>query len=244
MLFGETKPSTLSDIILEWVGNVFSIIYFITPTIQIVLLYKNKLQIENIPMCFLISIVLNCLFWIGLGIMKDWVSMIICNGIGLGVNFVMVLLHLYKFFNKRLGAFFAFSLYLLIVIVGLFFIIKSFINDVTTGTIAMILNILMYSSPFVNIIKLIRKGEYNFLSILANIIGFFTCCIWLIYGITKSDASTIISNLISIGLVLIQIITWLVFFYRKKLKHPTEVANVIDEQLDIGIIQTNAISTE
>ena len=107
MLFGETKPSTLSDIILEWVGNVFSIIYFITPTIQIVLLYKNKLQIENIPMCFLISIVLNCLFWIGLGIMKDWVSMIICNGIGLGVNFVMVLLHLYQFFNKRLGAFFA-----------------------------------------------------------------------------------------------------------------------------------------
>ena len=62
MPFGETKPSTLTDKILEWVGNVFSIIYFITPTIQIILLYKKKLQIENIPMCLLISIVLNYIF--------------------------------------------------------------------------------------------------------------------------------------------------------------------------------------
>lgn len=250
------QPSTTKEIVLEWIAQVLSIIYFLTPVIQITLLYQKKLRIEKIPMCLLLTIVFNCLFWLGLGIEKNnyWWSMIICNGIGLGVNYLMVVLHLYKFFNNRFCSFVAFSSYLLIALIVAFILIKESIHeDVTRGFIAMTANVLMYSSPFTNIIKLIRTGEYDFLPILTNIIGFFACTMWIIYGIifTGNDDSkikTIISNAISLVMVLIQIIIWL-FFYMKKLNKIIEKENkkkdnnindvlIQDEILPIGVRET------
>ena len=231
------QPQEPKEKILEWIAQVLSIIYFLTPVIQIILLYQKKLRIEKIPMFLLLTIVFNCLFWLGLGIEEGnyWWSMIICNGIGLSVNFLMVVLHLYKFFDKRLGSFIAFSSYLIIALVVVYILIKESIqNDVTRGFIAMVANVLMYSSPFTNIIKLIRTGEYDFLPILTNIIGFFTCTMWIIYGIVytgnkDSQLKTIISNLISLVMVLIQIIIWLVFFYKKNIKKIIEAENKLKE---------------
>ena len=233
----DTQPATKTEKIIEWIAQISSIIYFLTPLFQIILLYQKKLRIEKIPMLLLFSILLNCLLWIGLGVGGDelWWSMIICNGIGLSVNFLMVVLHLYKFFDKRLGSFIAFSSYLIIALVVVFILIKESIqNDVTRGFIAMVTNVLMYSSPFTNIIKLIRTGEYDFLPILTNIIGFFTCTMWIIYGIVytgnkDSQLKTVISNLISLVMVLIQIIIWLVFFYKKNIKKIIEAENKLKE---------------
>ena len=231
------QPQEPKEKILEWIAQVLSIIYFLTPVIQIILLYQKKLRIEKIPMFLLLTIVFNCLFWLGLGIEEGnyWWSMIICNGIGLSVNFLMVVLHLYKFFAKRLGSFIGLSSYLIIALVLVFILIKESIqNDVTRGFIAMVTNVLMYSSPFTNIIKLIRTGEYDFLPILTNIIGFFTCTMWIIYGIVytgnkDSQLKTVISNLISLVMVLIQIIIWLVFFYKKNIKKIIEAENKLKE---------------
>lgn len=229
----DTQPATKTEKIIEWIAQISSIIYFLTPLFQIILLYQKKLRIEKIPMLLLFSILLNCLLWIGLGVGGDelWWSMIICNGIGLGVNLILVILHLYKFFENRFGSFIGYSLYICIVIALLFVVIHFIAKTVdTVGFCAMIINVFMYTSPASNLIKLFKTSEYDFLPILTNIIGFFACTIWIIYGIILSDSNNsktkiIISNGISLFMVSCQICIWIYFFYKKKIKKIIEIEN-------------------
>lgn len=227
----QSQPATTKEKIMEWIAQIFSIIYFLTPLFQIILLYQKKLRIEKIPMLLLFSILLNCLLWIGLGSNESWSSMIICNGIGLGVNLILVILHLYKFFENRFGSFIGFSLYICIVIALLFVILHYWVHKFDkVGILAMIINVFMYTSPASNLIKLFRTSEYDFLPILTNVIGFFTCTIWIIYGIILNESNDaknniIISNGISLFMVSCQIFIWAYFFYKKKIKKIIELDN-------------------
>ena len=89
---------TASEKIIEWISQVLSTAYFLTPLIPIINVYKNKLSIQKIPLFLLITIILNCLLWLTCGLARRsneggiWISMIITNGIGLLVNFVIFLL--------------------------------------------------------------------------------------------------------------------------------------------------------
>lgn len=71
--------------------------------------------------------------------------------------------------------------------------------------------------------------------ILTNIIGFFTALTWLFYGVIKHDGTnnnelrTIISNGISLFVLLIQIGIWFYFFYTtsKKNTQPLIISDVV-----------------
>ena len=234
-----SEQESTSGIIIEWISQISSTAYFLTPLIPIINVYKNKLSIKKIPLFLLITIILNCLLWLTCGLARRaneggiWISMIITNGIGLLVNFVIFLLYLNKFFQKRLPVFIAFIFFIVVVLVESFLILYFLVGKYDTiGICGMIVNILMYASPSLNIVKLIKTGEYDFLPILTNAIGFVCCLLWIIYGvITKREFQQlriIGSNSISLIVVLIQIGYWSYYFYKKQVQ-PFD-GNILDKE--------------
>ena len=150
--------------------------------------------------------------------------MIITNGIGLLTNFVIFLLYLHKFFQKRLPVFIAFIFFIVVILVESFLILYFLVGKYDTiGICGMIVNILMYASPSLNIVKLIKTGEYDFLPIVTNSIGFVCCLLWIIYGVIVTEGTSqqfriIGSNSISLIVVLIQIGYWSYYFYKKQVQ--------------------------
>ena len=234
------EQESTSGIIIEWISQIASTAYFLTPLIPIINVYKNKLSIKKIPLFLLITIILNCLLWLTCGLTRKaeeggiWISMIITNGIGLLTNFVIFLLYLHKFFQKRLPVFIAFIFFIVVVLVESFLILYFLVGKYDTiGICGMIVNILMYASPSLNIVKLIKTGEYDFLPIVTNSIGFVCCLLWIIYGIIVTEGTSqqfriIGSNSISLIVVLIQIGYWSYYFYKKQVQ-PFD-GNILDKE--------------
>ena len=216
MSFGD-KPKGPAQSLVEWIATGFSIAYFLTPLYQVLSVYRKKMKAEHIPILLLVSIMINCCLWMGFAIRStDWLSMLIGNSIGLGVNYILLILHLYLFFEKKWKPFLGYSLFvtnLLVEIGYLMFLVVQKTDYI--GFTAMLVNVFMYGSPILNIYKLYSTGEYGFLPILTNLIGFMTCIVWMFYGVMTENDNTIISNGVSLLLLVIQIGFWFYFFFRK-----------------------------
>ena len=230
-------PNTSIQRIIEWIASILSMIYFSTPLIQIIKMYKGKLKTEYLPITLLLTILLNCTFWLLHGITssiigdKIWYSLLICNGYGLIINVTLLFLFLYLYLDKNIIQFIGYGLFVINVLGQVCYIIEIWVlkkgaknNEYNNliGTVATIVNVCMYLSPAVNIIKLFQTGKYEFLPIVTNIVGFITTVVWLIYGIlnyddnNKSSRYTLYSNGVSSIIVLIQIIFWIYYFLNSR----------------------------
>ena len=226
-------PITLIQKIVEWIGSILSMIYFSTPLIQIIKMYKGKLKTEYLPITLLLTILFNCTFWLLHGITSSiinkiiWWSLLICNGYGLIINITLLFLFLYLYLDKNIKKFIGYGLFVINLLAEVCYIIEIWVlkkgekndeyNDLI-GTVATIVNVCMYLSPASNIIQLFQTGKYEFLPIVTNIVGFITTLVWFIYGIltyddkNKSARYTLYSNGVSVIIVLIQIIFWIYYF--------------------------------
>lgn len=241
MNFGE-KPNGKIQTILEWVATGFSIAYFLTPLYQVLSSYRKRIDSRQIPLFLLLSILINCTLWVGFAIKeKNWISMLICNSIGLGVNLILLIMHLYLFLERKLKPFIGYSLFVVNLILELFYIMYQIQKYDIIGLTGMCVNVLMYGSPITNIYKLFKSGIYGFLPILTNFIGFLTCIVWIFYGVIQGDYRVIVSNGISCLLVLIQIIFWVYFFYKKlyKLKDSQIQTDDVETKEDVHEISVN-----
>ena len=148
MKFG-IEPQTVLQYTLEWIGNGLSIVYFVSPLIEIVRLYKGKINRKSIPMFLLLSILFNCLFWCIFGYLHDpiWISMMITNGIGLVVNICLMFLYLSLFLDNAVKPFVGYGFFVVNLLVEITYLIHELINsqiiskeDDSLGYIAMVFN--------------------------------------------------------------------------------------------------------
>ena len=248
MKFG-VEPKDVLQSALEWLGNGLSIIYFISPLIEIIRLFKGKINRNSIPVFLLLSILFNCLFWCIFGYLHDpiWLSMIITNGIGLVVNIGLMFLYLYLFLDHAIKPFVGYGFFVVNLLVEITYLIYELMNskiitesDDSLGYIAMIFNVIMYASPITNIVQLFRTKSKDFLPIYTNSIGFFSCTVFIIYGIITKSKETWISNTASLVVIVIQIAFWAYFY----LKHQEEQPIIKVEDVENGDIVKENISTE
>jgi len=64
-------PQTILQKTIEWIASGLSMVYFSTPLIQIIRMYKGKLNVETLPITLLLTILFNCTFWILHGITES-----------------------------------------------------------------------------------------------------------------------------------------------------------------------------
>ena len=238
MKFG-VEPKGILQGSLEWVGHFFSLVYFVSPAIEIVRLYKGKIERKSIPMFLLLSILFNCLFWCIFGFLHDpiWISMMITNGIGLVVNIALMFLYLYLFLDHALKPFIGYGFFVVNLLVEATYLIYELVNrqiitkaDDSLGYIAMVFNVIMYASPITNIIKLFQNKSKDFIPIYTNAVGFLACSVFIAYGVLTESKETWISNTASLAVIVIQIGFW-VYFY---IKNPKSQPIVIIDDVESG----------
>ena len=261
----EIRKSIAAEI-LNYAANFLSLLYFVTPLIQIVRAYKRNLDKEAIPLPLIIFILLNCLLWllnaISSGDLLSWIPLLISNGVGLIINSVILFLYLALLLQstKRFLFYGIFVINVLVEISYLMFryiILKDKENEEEEefefhyiGFAATIINVLMYTSPIVNVIKIVKKKSSELLPIVTLGVGFFCTLTFIAEGLVKyyfydhPDENnqrvyafeTIISNGISFFFIVCQIGIWTYFRCTQKYRK--------DESSKISIVEQPSESKE
>ena len=261
----EIRKSIAAEI-LNYAANFLSLLYFVTPLIQIVRAYKRNLDKEAIPLPLIIFILLNCLLWllnaISSGDLLSWIPLLISNGVGLIINSVILFLYLALLLQstKRFLFYGIFVINVLVEISYLMFryiILKDKENEEEEefefhyiGFAATIINVLMYTSPIVNVIKIVKKKSSELLPIVTLGVGFFCTLTFIAEGLVKyyfyyhKDENnqrvyafeTIISNGISFFFIVCQIGIWTYFRCTQKYRK--------DESSKISIVEQPSESKE
>ena len=84
--------------ILQYIGNISALVYFATPLFQVFKqkLYKKIEDIKNVSLALIISILLNCLFWVLNGFSSDdiseWIPLLISNILFIDLSFLIKVL--------------------------------------------------------------------------------------------------------------------------------------------------------
>ena len=208
--------------ILQYFGNISALIYFATPLFQVYIqkLYKNIDNIKNVSLGLIISILFNCLFWILNAIASNdlsaWIPLLISNIGGLVINVALLFWYLYVLLDHNKKQFLGYGFFVvnLLVEIGYFFyrfVISGSSEDSfhLTGYIATIINIFMYSSPYLNYKQIVNSRNSGSIPLYTIISGICTCLIFFIQGFVsfrtvkdnkrerQSNIETMISNTIS-----------------------------------------------
>lgn len=246
-----------SVVALGYIGNIFSLAFFATPLIQIIQAYKTKIDKNDIPLLLLLLIILNCLLWLinafASGNLSNWIPLLISNGAGLLINLCILFLYLNLILNKNVKQFVFYGIMTLNVLIQISYFMFRFIilKDKDSkdkkqaqkefhliGFVATVINICMYSSTFVNIVKMIKTKRPENLPIFTIGAGLLCTIIFLVQGMIQYNSfseedkkmyaiETMISNGISFLSLTIQGGIWLYYFL-------TRVRNnkVIEEKVE------------
>jgi predicted permease len=198
----EEEPS--GNEALSYIGNIFSLVYFATPLIQIIQAYKSKLDKSDIPIILIVLIILNSLLWLinafSSGSLGGWIPLLISNGFGLLSNVALLFLYLNLLLEKNWKQFLFYGLFTINVIVEISYFMFRFIilsdRDTkadeqkesefhTIGFVATLINVMMYSATFVNIKKMTQTKNADRLNIFTIGIGLLCTIIFMIQGVIQ-----------------------------------------------------------
>ena len=238
MLVEEEEPKSVTA--LSYIGNIFSLAFFATPLIQIIQAYKTKLDKDDIPIILLILIILNCLLWLinafASGNLLNWIPLLVSNGAGILINLCIFFLYLNLLLHKQTKQFIFYSIFTVNVIVQIAYFMFRFIISKDKkessqgqkefhliGFVATIINICMYSSTIVNIVKMVKTKRPENLPIFTIGAGLLCTIIFMVQGMVQYNSyrdkdkkmyaiETMISNGISFLCLTIQGGIWLYYF--------------------------------
>ena len=198
----EEEPS--GNEALSYIGNIFSLVYFATPLIQIIQAYKSKLDKSDIPIILIVLIILNSLLWLinafSSGSLGGWIPLLISNGFGLLSNVALLFLYLNLLLEKNWKQFLFYGLFTINVIVEISYFMFRFIilsdRDTkadeqkefefhTIGFVATVINVMMYSATFVNIKKMTQTKNADRLNIFTIGMGLLCTIIFMIQGVIQ-----------------------------------------------------------
>jgi hypothetical protein len=189
---------------LSYIGNIFSLIYFATPLIQIIQAYKSKLDKTDIPILLIILIILNSLLWLINAFSSDdlggWIPLLISNGFGLLSNVALLFLYLNLLLEKNWKSFLFYGIFTINVIVEISYFMFRYIilNDKDNksdeqaqsefhiiGFVATVINVMMYSATFVNVQKMMKSKKTDLLFIITIGMGLLCTIIFMIQGVIQ-----------------------------------------------------------
>ncbi len=201
---------TITDT-LGLLGNIFAIVFFLIPLWMIFNMIKTK-NTSTVPWLLFIFTILNCEFWMIYGLkLKAW-PVYICNGVGIVTNHFYLIMYFF-YLERPMIVKFTNSILLLAsfsVIFAVFFIYIE--NTKLIGSIACVMNILMFASPLQKIGEVYEKKDNSYIPIHVSLSLVINCCIWILYGCFKEmDYFIIIPNVLGLLLSSFQVYLWFQF---------------------------------
>ena len=271
-LVEEEDPKSV--VALKYIGNIFSLAFFATPLIQIIQAYKTKIDKNDIPLLLLLIIILNCLLWLinafASGDLPSWIPLLISNGAGLLINLCILFLYLNLILNKNIKQFVFYGIMTLNVIVQISYFMFRFIilKDKDSkgksqaqkefhliGFVATVINICMYSSTFVNIVKMIKTKRPENLPIFSIGAGLLCTIIFMVQGMIQYNTfadkdkkmyaiETMISNGVSFLSLTIQGGIWLYYFLTRDRSNRAMEEKVENFNVSGNLIGNNSTSVD
>ena len=197
--------------ILGFLANVSALMFFISPLLMMIELAKTK-ETKKIPYFIFVGAILNCLFWLIYGIQKNLWPVYFCNGVGLFLNNVFLIMFI--FYVQEINA-------LLRIIINVFiisfnalmiFIFLLFVQNTSiAGSIAMGFNIIMFVATLQKIIEVFQFKDNSYIP-FSTIVSLLICTsLWTLYGIFQKDLYLVVPNGIGLVLALFQFVLWFIF---------------------------------
>lgn len=217
-------------------------LYFLSGIVLITKHSKKQLELKFLPLCQIISILLNCLFWIASTESKkeEKLATLIINAIGLVIGGILLFLCWAKSYSEQSDWFIG-----ILNICNIFLIIAVSVGKqflLITQIIASIFNVLMYLSLLQNPLLIYLKQSYQqgSLPFLQLIVGLLSSFVWIIYGVLTCKPEVSITN--SIGLFFL--ITILIFCIKIKKEFKKNERLGLDSIISEGIVSQSQIETD
>lgn len=193
----------------------------------------------------MVLIILNCLLWLINAFASDdlsaWIPLLISNGFGLVINLSILFLYLNLLLDGKLKQFLFYGAFTINVIIEISYFMFRFIilngkdskdqetkqtEFHTIGFVATVFNLMMYSSTFINIRKMMQTRSSDKLPIITIGIGILCTIIFMIQGMIQYSyfnlkeesnqrmyaVETMVSNGISFLSLSIQAGIWIFYF--------------------------------
>ena len=247
--------------VLQYFGNISALVYFSTPLFQVLKqkLYKDIDSIKSVSLALIISILFNCLFWLlnaaASDDLKEWIPLLISNFGGLLINIILLFWYLYVLLDHQKKQFIGYGLFVINLLVQIGYLIYRFIikdskedSFHVIGYMATVINIFMYSSPYLNYKTIINSKNSAAIPLFTIISGIFTCLIFFIQGFVsfrtikdnfrnrQSNIETMVSNTISF--ILLGVLAALYGFHYTK-KQPKDENHTEDLGINDDAINEN-----
>lgn len=236
-------------------GFITSILFFLSPIIEIVLLFLGRRQIDHLSFLPILCMFANCALWflssLTLLLRNDPNASVnpldYCNLVGGCFCLIWGVIIIYKKDSNTVRFLVSIILFLGVtvgVLVAEYYMIY---KDSTQQTceiiirwVASICNVLMYFSPGLNAVKLIKDKDFNYISIECMYIGLVNALIWLIWASRSDNVGGLINSIIANLLGIILIIGQIVVYHMYKKNHDTKYA----KEKDLNLVQTKELERE
>lgn len=200
-------------LVCGWIGAALALFFFISPIVPFIKLIKHQVKLNTIPIIMLICSVLNCVFWFSYGLYINEYPVWVCNGVGALISSIWIIIYWVFFAELKWIPAIIYNLIYINIIGELYYIIHIIVGregNSVIGWIAMGVNILMYAAPGAKVIQLFKTSNLDLLPIYSSICCVVNSTFWFIYGLTISDFTIIVPNVLGVAFAILQIIAWLV----------------------------------
>ncbi|XP_009609064.1 bidirectional sugar transporter SWEET5-like [Nicotiana tabacum] len=183
------------------IGNVISFFLFLSPVPTFIKIWKVKTVMQFRPDPY-VATVLNCAVWIFYGmpfVHPDSLLVITINGIGLVIELIYVsIFFIYSEWPKRRRIIIALIIEVIFVAIVIF-VTLTFLHDTKSrsmlvGILAVIFNILMYTSPLTVMRRVISTKSVKYMPFFLSLANFANGCIWFAYAFLKFDPYILVPN--------------------------------------------------
>ncbi|GLT83790.1 hypothetical protein SLE2022_020610 [Rubroshorea leprosula] len=201
------------------IGNVISILLFLSPSPTFINIFKQK-SVEEFKADPYVATLQNCMVWIFYGlpfVHPDSLLVITINSIGLGIELLyLTIFIIYAPWTKRRRIF----LYLVIeviftaivVFVTLYFFHTTKTRTMFVGILCIIFNVAMYASPLTVMTLVIKTKSVKYMPFPLSLANLLNGIIWVIYAVLKFDLYILIPNALGTLSGMVQIILYATYY--------------------------------
>ncbi|KAG6556682.1 hypothetical protein Mapa_001623 [Marchantia paleacea] len=235
----------VSQLVLGILGNIIASVFFLSPVLTFWRIIRKK-TVEDFSGLPYVGCFFNCAAWTFYGlplVIEGGTLVVTINGAGAALFFTFVLLFLIFSSGKemlKVGALFVAVLAFLVVLIAVTLtVVQENQRKTVVGSIALVINIIMYSAPLSNTKLVIKTRSVEFLPFFFTLMAFINPVVWTAYAAVTTDIFIMIPNAIGVALGSFNLLLYGIFYKtkpkQKRKVEDKEVENInLKEQLKLS----------